>query len=296
MFLSRFFHDLGVFLHFQDDIELREILFLNHEWVTDSVYKILDNREVKKNYGLFTDKDLIKIWKTSKYNNRRRELLHLMKNDKFEICYQIEQGRYLAPQLLRVDKVDFDWENNRKDIVLVYDFKFMPKGIISRFIVKRNKDIYSNVCWRYGVLLKYKKSKSIIIEKYFERKIEIRVQGENNKELIAIIKKSFQEIFDDFSNLAIEEMIPCACDLCTQSDSPHFYNVSNLNLRYQKGKETIECYTSFENVYVYNLLNNSGYFDEEEKTNNEITIFDGDTLKNVETLIAKRQTKRCPKM
>ncbi|MCB9069243.1 MAG: GTP-binding protein [Calditrichae bacterium] len=45
--LSSFFHDLGVFLHFQDDIELFDTVFLDHEWVTDGVYKVLDNTLVK---------------------------------------------------------------------------------------------------------------------------------------------------------------------------------------------------------------------------------------------------------
>ena len=37
LFLSQYFHDLGVLLHFQDDNLLRNILFLKPEWATNAV-------------------------------------------------------------------------------------------------------------------------------------------------------------------------------------------------------------------------------------------------------------------
>lgn len=42
LFLSTYFHDLGVLLHFQDDLDLKDTVFLNHEWLTTGVYKIND--------------------------------------------------------------------------------------------------------------------------------------------------------------------------------------------------------------------------------------------------------------
>ena len=53
LFLSEYFHDLGVLLHFQDDIDLKDIVFLNHEWITKGVYKILDDKEVINKRGDF---------------------------------------------------------------------------------------------------------------------------------------------------------------------------------------------------------------------------------------------------
>ncbi|MEZ4677014.1 MAG: COR domain-containing protein [Caldilineaceae bacterium] len=41
----------GIFLHFRDDWDLRDTVFLNHEWVTDGVYKVLDNETVKAQQG-----------------------------------------------------------------------------------------------------------------------------------------------------------------------------------------------------------------------------------------------------
>lgn len=83
LWLSQFFHDLGVILHFQDDIILRNTIVLNHEWVTKGVYAVLDNQTVIDNNGIFYDKDLIHIWSEEKYKDKQGELLALMKNKKF---------------------------------------------------------------------------------------------------------------------------------------------------------------------------------------------------------------------
>jgi internalin A len=39
-YLIRYFHDLGVVLHFEDSVILREIVFLKPDWATNAVYKI----------------------------------------------------------------------------------------------------------------------------------------------------------------------------------------------------------------------------------------------------------------
>jgi small GTP-binding protein len=62
LFLSDYFHDLGVFLHFRNDVNLRNTIFLNYEWVTKGIYNVFDNAKIKnETFGQFTDKDLISI-------------------------------------------------------------------------------------------------------------------------------------------------------------------------------------------------------------------------------------------
>ncbi len=41
--LSRYLHDLGVFLHFQDDPLLRRTVILRNEWATNAAFRILDD-------------------------------------------------------------------------------------------------------------------------------------------------------------------------------------------------------------------------------------------------------------
>ncbi len=103
MHLSDYYHDLGVFLHFRDDPALRNTIFLDHEWVTKAIYSVFDNKEVIANGGVFTDADLTKIWRTKKFRNKQGELLALMRNERFEICFKFGAHRYLTPHLLPAD-------------------------------------------------------------------------------------------------------------------------------------------------------------------------------------------------
>jgi small GTP-binding protein len=256
LFLSEYFHDLGVMLHFQDDIDLKETVFLNHEWITKGVYKVLDDRQVLTQKGRFTTSDIQRIWNDNEYQSKTRELLSLMKNKKFDLCFELENGDFLVPRLLPVDEIEHDWTHAPENLKFEIHYKFMPKGILTRLIVKMNQDIDREQYWRYGVLLAYDSTKAIVKEKYFENKISIELQGAYQREFLFMIRKAINEIHRDFNQLMFEEMIPCSCKTCSQLTVPNFYSFTLL-LRYeQNNKNTIVCPVSLEDVSVNNLTNN----------------------------------------
>lgn len=254
IFLIEFFHDIGVVLYFKDDFILKDTVFVNHEWVTNSVYKVLDNKQIIANYGNFTTNDLESVWKLNRFYNKRIELLTLMK--KFELCFELSKDTFLVPQLLQVDEIEHNWTDSKDSLNYYFQYKFMPKGILTRLIVKRNNDIFNSIYWRYGVILEYSNTKAIIREKYFDRQITINIQGRNKKLLLEIIKKSIKEIHSDFHNIEFNEMIPCCCETCKESISPYYFSYNELETRKKKKKETIECYFSYEDVKIDSILSN----------------------------------------
>jgi internalin A len=79
MRLSQYFHDLGVFLHFQDDDSvLSRTVILQNEWATEAVFKVLDDEPTKLRKGYFTRADCQRIWAQSTYADMHLELLALM--------------------------------------------------------------------------------------------------------------------------------------------------------------------------------------------------------------------------
>lgn len=254
LFLSEFFHDLGVMLHFQDDPILRNTLFLNHEWVTQGVYSVLDNQIIKNRNGNFTDDDLQHIWQDDRYRERRAELFALMRNEKFELCFELKPGHYLAPQLLPVDEIDYTWSNNVEQYQHEYRYQFMPKGILTRFIVKQHRHICENTYWRYGVLLEVNNTRAIIKEMYFDRKISISIEGENKQELLKIVRDSIQSINQSYNNVAVMEMLQCQCPMCKSSAEPHFYRLDVLQRYIQRGKLHIDCEKSLETLEVRHII------------------------------------------
>jgi internalin A len=222
--LSQLLHDLGVFLHFQDpkSILYRQII-LDRKWGTDAVYKILTNDKVKTNFGHFNDQDLHNIWKETDESNQRYELLELMK--KFKVCYEIprRQGEYIAPHLLANKSKEYDWPVEEPPLILHYSYKdFMPKGMMTRFIVEMHRDIENvsepdrALAWKNGVVLKRDNVRVELIEHYPQRLITIRAIGSRARNLINIVHHEFQKIHTDF-NLQptnYQVLIPCNCSTC----------------------------------------------------------------------------------
>ncbi|WP_292730406.1 COR domain-containing protein [Nostoc sp. JL31] len=168
--LSSYLHDLGVCLHFQDDSTLKHYVILKPEWGTTAVYKVLDNDNVKKKLGCFTKNDLEDIWKSGEYAEMRDELLQLMM--RFKLCYEIpgRPANYIAPQLLPIEKADYTWDD-RNNLILRYTYTFMPKGILTRFIVETHPWIeQQKLVWKSGIVLNKDQTRAEIIENYHQRR------------------------------------------------------------------------------------------------------------------------------
>ena len=269
--LSQYFHDLGVFLHFQNEDKpsaLSEIVILQNTWATEAVYKVLDSTLVKdEQFGRFTYRDLKQIWQDSTWRSKAKELLELMME--FQLCYQIsDTSEYIAPQLLPAQQPDYTW-GKTSNLQLRYRYGFMPKGIITRFIVKMHKYIAEGqtLVWKEGVILEYQDTKAEVIETYRDNEIHIRVSGSRGKELLTIIAHNIDELNGAFEKIRVDKLVPCNCDECKGLSVPNFYEYSDLDRRRKKGKRTIECKISYDDVDVLKLIDDvfiDRYGDKEE--------------------------------
>ncbi|WP_416864084.1 MAG: COR domain-containing protein [Imperialibacter sp.] len=258
LFLSDYLHDLGVILHFRQDFLLKDTIFLNFEWVTKAVYCILDNPKVISQKGEFTSEDLESIWKDNGFTSKKNELLALMKNDKFDICFEIVANRYLAPQLLHPDKIKTNWPASEDSIRFEYWYEFMPKGIISRFIVKCHQYIFDDVYWKHGALFQYNDTKALVEEKYFEspKKISIEVTGGAKKEILAIFRGVLEDINTSFNKLVVREMIKCCCKTCRNHVTPTFFDLGELSDRLKNSRYFIECrLPPYERISISDMVN-----------------------------------------
>ena len=258
--LSQFLHNLGTCLHFQADLNLKQLLILKPNWGTAAVYKVLDCDRVKQNLGQFTTQDLTTIWNDQQYNNLHSQLLQLMKE--FKLCYEIPKkpGRYIAPHLLAPTPPCYDWnpENNR---IVRYEYKgFMPKGILTRIIVEMHKRIENvsipnqALVWKTGVVLTHHNTRAELTENQTYRKIEIRVSGPRPRDLLTLIHDEFQDIHDSYDNLNYDTLIPCNCPTCKPSPTPHTYTLKSLQTRLEKAQYKVQCDISYDDVQVRGLI------------------------------------------
>ncbi|MBW4472224.1 MAG: leucine-rich repeat domain-containing protein [Stenomitos rutilans HA7619-LM2] len=255
--LCGYLHDLGVCLHFQADELLRRIVILKPAWGTAAAYKVLDNPQVVQNLGRFTRTDLAHIWHEDQYADMRAELLKLMMN--FKLCYEIPgaPGTYIAPQLLTENQPDYTWDASN-NLMLRYEYEFMPKGILTRFIVETHSLIDSqSYVWRSGVVLKQDQARAEVIEhyRYHKGEIWVRVSGKRKKELMAIVRHELKQIHASYGDrLRKSELVPCNCSTCKDSQTPHFYRLEDLNRRLDNKRYQVECEQSYKSVEVRSLI------------------------------------------
>ncbi len=253
-FLADFFHDLGIFLHFKKDDLLKRTVFLNNEWVTKGVYKVLDDPMVIENFGEFSQEELNQLWKDTVYEGWEAEFIALMQV--FKICYQIrgKDKSYLAPHRLPKDKPEkLIWEDTN-NLHFEYRYDFMPKGMLARFIVESYRYICENYQWRYGVLLERKNTFALVREDYFNRRITIRLRGENKKDLLADVRETFEDIHKSFNKLVVEELLSCVCPKCKSSSEPYFFSHKTLESHLSKGITQVICEKHSEYVNIKSIL------------------------------------------
>ncbi|MEH1819178.1 MAG: COR domain-containing protein [Nostoc sp.] len=252
--LNSYLHNLGVCLHFQEDPLLNKTVILKPKWGTDAVYKVLDNEKVISNLGSFTRSDLANIWCEDEYATMHDELLRLMIN--FKLCYEIprSQGKYIAPQLLSANQSSYNWDETN-NLILRYTYDFMPKGIITQFIVAMHELMNEQQCvWKSGVVLSKDQTKAEVIEYYGKREIKIRVSGRHKRDLMTIVTHELDKIHDSYQRLKYNKLIPCNCDTCKDSQEPHFYPFEILRQFVADRQERIQCQKSYQMVNVLGLI------------------------------------------
>jgi hypothetical protein len=257
--LSQYFHDLGVFLHFQDDQLLQRYVILQNDWATEAVFKVLDDEPTKARKGRFSQADCQRIWAHSTYADMHPELLALM--EKFELCYKLPDQRpdtWLSPQLLPPSSPELfkDWAKP-DDLVLFYQYDFLPKGMISRLMVRKNHLVRQpDLCWVGGAYFEHGGSELLAGLIQTGQEIELRARGPERKALLDVISKDLDALNASFEGLRgkVHKYVPCICSRCCLSTNPQRYEEALL-LQYRKDRRTsIECRKSYLYVRVLELL------------------------------------------
>ncbi|MFM9946994.1 MAG: COR domain-containing protein [Saprospiraceae bacterium] len=255
--LSQFLHDFGVFLHFQDDVLLKRTVFLNNDWVTKGVYAVLDDPQVIEAKGYFSIEEAKNIWKNPAYRRMSDELLQLM--NKFELCFRLpdERGeeRYLTPHLLSAQTPNLQWDDHG-NLELRYHYDFMPKGLLSRLIVRLHRYLPNpeQEAWRTGAVFHRQGAQAKLVETYGTRNLFLRAKGAEAKGLVTLISDEIDHLNKGYYRLQVKKLVPCNCPVCRKLEEPNFYEFEDLMRRKERGKKTVECKNSYEDVNVLRLI------------------------------------------
>ena len=258
--LSRYLHDLGVFLHFQEDPLLSRFVILQNTWATEAVFKVLDDEPTKIRRGYFKRQDCAHLWADSTYAEMHPELLALM--EKFELCYKLpdqKEDTWLTPQLLSPSAPEaFADCAKPDDLVLTYQYDFLPKGLISRLMVRMHRFVRRpDLCWAAGALFERGDTQLLAsLASPSGQEIELRAHGPEAKALRDVIASDLDALNATFEGLRgkVRKLVPCICPQCRQSTNPACYEEPRLLKRKADSKLSIECPDSYEDVSVLGLL------------------------------------------
>ncbi|MEM7063696.1 MAG: COR domain-containing protein, partial [Cyanobacteria bacterium P01_B01_bin.77] len=201
-------HDLGLVLNYQEHPLLQNTNVLNPDWVTDGIYALLSDDDLKtKSKGQLKQTDLTRVLPNERYpENRHIYLIKLMQE--FQLCFQLPDcspARYLVPAILPKEEPD---ETNLKGgdtLDFQYHYNILPDSIIARFIVLTHEKIYKQKCWRSGVMLAYIEGNEIyntacVKADPADKKIFITISGkEHTRRLfLGLIRDVFNKIHANF--------------------------------------------------------------------------------------------------
>ena len=203
--------------------------------------------------------------------DKRPYIVTLMK--KFELCFEVEQNVFLIPELLKPEKLEFDWDY-KDNLRFEYHYDFMPAGIMARFIVRTRNLIYDKTFWKNGVIIQRENTRALITTDQYSRKLFIWINGNNASFLLEIIRKELNDIHQSLNYPDVPEKIPCNCPECINSKSPHLFNYTFVKrIGTDNTFKTIPCEISATGVNVHKLL---GLYkiDSQEPENNPIYSLD----------------------
>jgi hypothetical protein len=288
--LSQYLHDLGVFLHFQQPPELRRTVFLQNQWVTEAVFRILDDELVKSRRGRFTLADCDRLWSDRGYADKDVELRALMV--RFELCYRLpdtDVETWLVPQHLSPSKPPelSDWASPG-DLMLLYRYDFLPRGLVSRLVVRMHRFVKQpDLSWASGALFEHGETQVLAEITLRGNEITLRSRGQEMKALLSVIASDLDALNDSFQGLKdkVSKWVPCICDTCASIKEPAMFEQKELIDRKRRGKLTIECPKppDYADVSVLKLLDGMDFDQWLERARKELSLEEGEPVASLNT-------------
>ncbi len=283
LLLSQYLHDLGVFLHFQQPRELRRTVFLQNEWVTGAVFRVLDDEGVKSQRGRFTVADCDRLWSDRGYADKDVELRALMA--RFELCYRLPdtaEATWLVPEHLSPSKPgELNEWTQPGELVLTYRYAFLPRGLVSRLIVRLHRFVKRpDLCWSRGALFEHGETRVLVETSSRGNEIVLRSRGPEKQGLLSVVASDLDALNESFQGLKekVGKWVPCICPTCAGLKEPAMFEQKKLIERKERGKPTIECPQppDYNAVSVLELLDGMNLEQWLERAGKELSGQDGE--------------------
>jgi len=260
MDVSKNLHANGIIIHFIEDTDLHNTVFVKPEWVDRAKSSILQSTDIITNQGTFFRSDLETIWNDISPDEYPK-LLKLMFN--LGVCFQRDSDTWIVPQLMRKPSPRYDIErfNELPNIFQIeYHYQIMPDDVISNLIVRINH--YLQSYWQQGMMIHYKINNNvlqamILCEKRPDKTLVIKIQrnSQHYTKLLKIIQNELGIIHKQLQvDASVRAYIPCCCSLCTKDQLKFMYYYQKILEIQEKHVDHVICGYSLQEVLIAQLL------------------------------------------
>jgi hypothetical protein len=240
---------------------------------------VLDRDEVQRACGRLRRSFFSQVLAAEGYREGEIDrLFMLLERERFEICFPVEDNDreiYIVPQLLPGVAPDYDWDG-ADNLHFEYQYPFMPKGLLSRFIVRLYPQLAADadggpLVWRTGAVLRLGRARAEMRETEDRRGgkvLRIRISGPalDRRQLLAVLRHEIAVTHTrSFRGLEVHERVPCNCPVCavpggvqgvdaaTHSE-PRMYDYGDLVKLVGNGRGTVYCADGDADVSIAGLL------------------------------------------
>ena len=255
--LAKWLHELGEVLYFHDNDDLKNVVILKPQWVTEHISLILTSQQVIDKQGILTDAQRDRLWSDLDHE-MREHFSNLM--EQFDLSYRALEERHtrFVVECLPSDPPNYQttWDNmsDAKEIRMTYELNTLPPGIPTWFIARAHR-FTTNTHWRYGALFADNVARhhlGLIRAFPEERRLELIVRGSAPHYFFDVLRDGLELTLQRFPGLHIKRKIPCP----GHDGQPCLgeFNYNQLEKAMQKNVPEIQCQEALEMVSVHQLL------------------------------------------
>ncbi|MFN0112527.1 MAG: COR domain-containing protein [Blastocatellia bacterium] len=235
--LARRLHELGEILYFGDNVELKDWIMLNPEWVTKIISRVLDSKEVAENQAVLTLRQRDILWPDIE-PPLRDHLLKLM--DEFDLSYEVKddnakrnsetRAKSLVVELLPQDEnrnyhALWDAMPAEPEISMKLQLdRIPPAGIPTWFIAQQHR-YTTMIHWRLGALFADPPNKprhlALLKASPTMETVTLAVRGPFPIDMFSRLKDGLLKTFDRFPGMGFTILIPCKCSKGCQKEWPY---------------------------------------------------------------------------
>lgn len=258
--LTRWLHELGDILYYEEDEQLNDLVILKPQWVTKHISDVLGSEDVIGSLGIFSRGHMNLLW-SGLPPDLRDHFLRLM--ERFDLSYRIPEHRDIS---LVVERLSLDppayqpaWNaildrQPCQEMTMIFRLNTIPPGVPTWFIARQHRfTTYTH--WRSGVLFAQDNRDpyqaqhlALVTTNAHDRTVTLTVRGPYPHNFFALLKDGLELTLARFPGLKIERLMPCPTPGCGhQFDYEHLY-------RRLHRKPTIECPACEKDISVLQLL------------------------------------------